>query len=202
MPIHLFGKNTNPTSDFVTVVSGLPRSGTSMMMQILKAGGMEIMTDQERIADEDNPRGYYEYERVKKLKEGDVAWVKDARGKVVKIISALLDHLPSQYHYKVIFMHRHMDEILASQNQMLIRRAESKNKVDDGTMSELFQKHLTYIEAWLEKQSNFEVIYVHYDELLKNPQLDIEKIVKFLGLPLNTPDMIIAPDLNLYRQRH
>src|SRR4030067_886296 len=120
-------RKSSKTSEFITVVSGLPRSGTSMMMQILHAGGMEILTDQQRTAD-DNPKGYYELERVKKMKEGDVTWVRESGGKVIKVISALLEYLPRDLSYKVIFMHRKMDEILASQKQMLARRGEPTDK--------------------------------------------------------------------------
>ncbi|HZD55295.1 MAG TPA: hypothetical protein VE136_01120, partial [Anaerolineales bacterium] len=99
----------------MTIVSGLPRSGTSMMMKMLEAGGVPPLTDEIRTADRDNPKGYYEFERVKKMPDGDKAWMVEARGKSVKVISALLEHLPPQYDYKVIFMRRDMNEILASQ---------------------------------------------------------------------------------------
>ena len=115
-------KSKDLSKNAITVVSGLPRSGTSMMMRMLEAGGMPVMTDNIRTADDDNPRGYYEVERVKKLKDGDVAWVKEARGKAVKVISYLLEFLPSDQQYFVLFMRRNMQEVLASQQQMLIRR--------------------------------------------------------------------------------
>ena len=106
----------------VFIVSGLPRSGTSLMMMILNAAGIPPLTDYERNADEDNPRGYYEFERVKKLKDGDFGWLENAQGKAVKVISALLTYLPEGYTYKVIFMRRELSEILASQRKMLINR--------------------------------------------------------------------------------
>ena len=112
----------------ITVVSGLPRSGTSMMMKMLDAGGMEILSDEVRKADEDNPKGYYEFEKVKEL-EKDASWMGQAAGKAVKIISALLMHLPEEYSYRIIFMRRKMEEILKSQEQMLIRRDEPTDDV-------------------------------------------------------------------------
>ena len=127
--------------EIVTVVSGLPRSGTSMMMRMLEAGGMEPVTDDLRTADEDNPKGYYEFERVKDL-ERDQAWLEDARGRFVKVISMLLRHLPSGHRYKIIFMRRKMEEILASQRQMLVRRGEWPDRVSDARMAEMFAKHL------------------------------------------------------------
>ena len=114
----------------ITIVSGLPRSGTSMMMKILEAGGLEVFTDNLRLPDEDNPKGYYELEQVKALKDGDDSWIKDAPGKVVKVISSLLEYLPLSYKYKIIFMRRAIPEILASQKQMLIRRGESSDGDD------------------------------------------------------------------------
>ena len=121
----LFGK-----SQPIVIVSGLPRSGTSMMMKMLEAGGIPLLTDSIRQADEDNPKGYYEFERAKKLPDGDTAWLKEARGKAVKIIAALLMELPQGYTYQVLFMHRNIQEVLASQSKMLARRGEEKT-VDD-----------------------------------------------------------------------
>ena len=133
--------NRGMDQQIITIVSGLPRSGTSMMMKMLEAGGMQVLTDHIRTADEDNPKGYYEFERVKQI-EHDQAWLPDAQGKVVKMISALLKHLPSSYTYKVIFMRRNIDEILASQKQMLIRRGEPTDVVSDEKLTELFDRHI------------------------------------------------------------
>jgi hypothetical protein len=194
-------RKSEPEIEFVIVVSGLPRSGTSMMMQILQAGGLEILTDQQRTADEDNPKGYYEFERVKKMKDGEVKWVKDARGKVVKVISALLEYLPRELPYKVIFMQRKMDEILASQKQMLVRRGEPTDKASDATLGDLFTRHLQKVETWLAGQPNIQVLYIQYDELLAQPDMHIHSLVEFLGLPLDAAAMLKVPDTALYRQR-
>src|SRR5687768_1736541 len=112
--------------DVITVVSGLPRSGTSMMMKMLEAGGLEPVVDHVRKPDEDNPKGYYEFERVKAL-ENDREWLPEAKGKFVKVISMLLRHLPADHRFKVIFMQRNMPEVLASQKKMLVRRGEDPN---------------------------------------------------------------------------
>ena len=194
-------RKSSKTSEFITVVSGLPRSGTSMMMQILHAGGMEILTDQQRTADDDNPKGYYELERVKKMKEGDVTWVRESGGKVIKVISALLEYLPRDLSYKVIFMHRKMDEILASQKQMLVRRGAPTDKASASTLADLFSRHLQKVEAWLAAQQNMQVLYIQYDELLAEPHVHIAALVDFLGLPLDVQAMERVPDENLYRQR-
>jgi hypothetical protein len=188
-------------SRFVTVVSGLPRSGTSLMMQLLAAGGMPILTDQQRSADEDNPKGYYELERVKKLQNGDTAWVKEAEGKAVKVVSALLESLPPGYIYKILFMQREMSQILASQRQMLARRGEPGGQVDDETMARLFDKHLESIQAWLEKQKNMHVLYVPYAGLVEDSEVQVKAVVSFLGVSLDVPAMLAVPDPTLYRNR-
>ena len=127
---------SNP--DTIVVVSGLPRSGTSMMMQMLEAGGMDVLTDGRRTADEDNLKGYYEYEKVKALKT-DNSWLPRAGGKAVKIISELLRHLPGTHTYRVIFMRRAMEEILASQDRMLIRRGVAPGvQADHGEIARIF----------------------------------------------------------------
>jgi len=186
--------------EIVTIVSGLPRSGTSMMMKMLQGGGMEVLTDGVRTADEDNPKGYYEFERVKQL-EHDQSWLEDARGKAVKAITALLKHLPPDYTYKVIFMRRKMEEILASQKQMLIRRGEPTDTVGDDRMADLFRQHVEQVEAWLAKQSNIEVLYVNYNEVLERPLEHAQRINQFLGNMLNVGDMAGVVDRSLYRQR-
>lgn len=185
----------------ITVVSGLPRSGTSMMMKMLEAGGIPPITDEIREADDDNPKGYYEFERVKKLDKGDKAWVADAQGKSVKVISQLLRHLPDDYEYKVIFMRRNMDEILASQKKMLVNRGEDPNKVSDEEIKDLFEKHLASVINWLENQGNVEVLYIHYSETLSNPQPQAEMINAFLGGSLDVEAMTGVVDPTLYRNR-
>lgn len=191
-----------PTSKpAVVIVSGLPRSGTSMMMKMLEAGGIAPLTDETRTADKDNPKGYYEFERVKKLDEGDVAWLDQAGGKAVKVISALLKHLPPGYAYKVIFMQRRMEEILASQRQMLIRRGEPADSISDEKMTQLFSKHLEQVQAWIAEQPNVDVIYVSYNEILEDPTENVEKIDQFLGQYLNKERMVSVIDEDLYRQR-
>jgi hypothetical protein len=187
--------------DVITIVSGLPRSGTSMMMKMLEAGGIPPLTDEIREADPDNPKGYYEFERVKQLDKGDTDWLKQARGKAVKIIGALLVHLPSDYEYKIIFMRRQIDEILRSQKQMLVRRGEPTEKVDDVEMSELFSKHVNHITSWIAKQPNMQVIYVSYNDVLQHPVDHANRINQFLGGALDVGEMVNVIDPDLYRQR-
>ena len=185
----------------IAVVSGLPRSGTSMMMRMLEAGGLEVLTDNIRTADKDNPEGYYEFERVKQL-DHDTAWLKDAKGRVVKIISQLLQDLPAGWTYKVVFMHRAMDEILASQRRMLVRRGESTDKISDEEMAALFRKHLERVEGWLDQQPNFEVLHVSYNEVLAYPHEEAKRVNSFFDHALDVGAMIEVVDPSLYRQRH
>ena len=124
--------------DVITIVSGLPRSGTSMMMKMLEAGGMELLTDEIRTADADNPKGYYEFERVKQI-ELDAEWLEDSRGKAVKMIAALLKHLPPDYDYEIIFMRRDIREVLASQRRMLVHRGEAPDTVSNARMGRLWR---------------------------------------------------------------
>jgi len=185
----------------VTIVSGLPRSGTSMMMKVLEAGGLPPLTDNIRTADEDNPKGYYEFERVKQLPKGDVAWLPDAQGKVVKVIAALLPSLPGGYDYRVIFMQRAMPEVLASQRQMLIRRGEDPDKIPDEAMAKLFEKHLRQVDDWIKQQPNVERLDVNYNDMLKKPQPFIDQIDAFLGNQLDRAKMATVVDPSLHRQR-
>lgn len=194
----LFSARPQPV---ITVVSGLPRSGTSMMMKVLDAGGIPPVQDGIRAADEDNPQGYYEFERVKRLDKGDTAWLAEAQGKAVKVISALLKHLPPTYTYRVIFVRRNMAEVLASQRKMLIHRGEDPGQVDDVQMSRLFARHLAEVEAWLAQQHNMRVLYVQYAEALANPQGCAAQINTFCGGGLNERAMALAIDPQLYRNR-
>ena len=189
------------TDKTIYVVSGLPRSGTSMMMKMLEAGGLSPMTDNIRTADDDNLQGYYEFERVKAMKEGDTAWVGEAQGKVIKVISALLEHLPSAYQYKIVFMEREMMEILASQRKMLERRGKPGNPAEDGKFAELYGKHLEKVKAWLAGQANISVLYVRYNEMVENPTGYAVKVAEFLGIPVDVKAMGDVPQEQFYRQR-
>ncbi len=187
-------------SDAITIVSGLPRSGTSMMMQMLDAGGVQLLVDGIREADVDNPKGYYEFERVKGLRNGDIIWLHQAKGKCVKVISALLFYLPSNYKYQVIFMRRDLSEVLASQARMLKNRGEQSD-VSDATMADLFSTHVAKTEMWLQSQQNVKYINVDYNALINDPPTQVHQVNQFLGGWLNEDAMIAVVDTSLYRQR-
>ncbi len=198
---NVFKKSARQDREAVAVVSGLPRSGTSMVMKMLEAGGLSILTDGVRAADEDNPKGYYELERVKKMVEGDLAWLEEAPGKAVKVISALLKHLPAEYDYKVIFIRRKIAESLASQRKMLVNRDKPTDQVSDEKLAELFRKHLDQVDGWLSAQPNFEVLYVNYNQILEDPGPFAAQINEFLGGALDVEEMTRVVDARLYRQR-
>ena len=186
----------------IITVSGLPRSGTSMMMLMLSAAGLEVMSDEIRQADEDNPKGYFEDERVKDLdRTGDKSWLLGCRGKVIKIISFLLKDLPDEHHYKVIFMHRDLQEIIASQNKMLARRGESAQGSDDQKMMKLYENHLRKVALMLHESPNFDCIDVSYKEVLGNPRRHAKRVAAFLGRRLNMDEMAEPVDRSLYRNR-
>ena len=185
----------------IVVVSGLPRSGTSLMMMMLDGAGIPPMQDYVREADMDNPKGYYEFERVKKLPDGDTKWVGEAKGKAVKVITMLLEHLPSKYKYDVILMRRDIEEILASQRKMLERRGEDPEKVSDQEIGQLFEKHFNHVFDWIQKQKNIRFVEVSYNYLLDSPKVEISKVNQFLGGNLDEDAMLSKIDPDLYRQR-
>jgi hypothetical protein len=199
---NIFGGKTTQRKDDkkIIVVSGLPRSGTSMMMKMLEEGGIPILTDAIRGADNDNPNGYYEFELVKKLPDGQNQWLADANYRAVKIISALLEHLPASYRYKIIFMEREPREILASQQKMLANRNE-KSEIGDAEMQEQFQKHLAAIKYWLARQPNMDVMYVDYNKMIAKPENYCQAIADFIAIPIDVSKMLAVPNERLYRNR-
>jgi len=170
------------------------------MMKMLAEGGLTAVTDSIRSADEDNPNGYFEFEPVKKLAEGQNQWLADADGKIVKVVSALLEHLPSQHRYKVLFMEREIKEILASQKKMLHRRSQ-ESTVGEEQMEAQFREHLAATKYWLARQPNMEVLYVDYNKLMSKPDDYCEALVAFLAIPLDLTRMLAVPSERLYRNR-
>lgn len=185
----------------VIVVSGLPRSGTSMTMKMLEAVGLGTITDGQREADEDNPKGYFEDERVKDLhKTEDKTWLKDARGKAIKVISYLLKDLPEGNNYKVIFMRRNLNEVLASQKKMLDRRSE-KSETSDERMIEIYKDHLWKVNWLFKHKSNFDALDIEYQTVIQDPRKQATRIREFLGRDLDVDKMVAAVDPSLYRNR-
>jgi hypothetical protein len=171
-----------------------------MMMKMLNAGGLQLVTDEIRRADDDNPNGYFELETVKLLPEGNFIWLQNAGGKVVKVISSLLEYLPSQYSYKVIFMERDLKEILASQKKMLLNRNEI-DRVEDAEIELKFRNHLAAVKAWLVRQANVEVLYANFNSLIADPGPLCNLVSDFIKIPLDINRMLAVPSEKLYRNR-
>ena len=185
----------------VVIVSGLPRSGTSMAMKMLEAGGMEIVVDNIRTPDEDNPKGYYEDERVKELAEmQDKSWLREARGKVIKVVSSLLNYLPPDNYYKVVFMRRNLHEVLASQTKMLDRRGEESHSEDEDLLA-MYQSHLEKVQFQLRFRPYFDALYLNYSDVVKDPAGQARRMAEFLGGSLDPVQMAGAVDGSLYRNR-
>jgi hypothetical protein len=185
--------------EFITVVSGLPRSGTSMMMRMLERGGIPILTDGLRKADDDNPLGYYEFEPVKRL-DKDASWLHDAYNKAVKIIYIFLYRLPREHRYKVLFMKRSLDEVVASQKVMLRRRQEG-DRMTDQQLIDSFNDHLQRLDFWIRRQENFTIHYLDYHEVVTEPLRAAIEISRFLGLQLDIEAMSQSVDPSLHRNR-
>ncbi len=193
-------KNQTKTRDFVIVVSGLPRSGTSLMMQILAANGLPLLVDNQRKADESNPQGYFEYQPVKTLKQ-NAQWLHLAKGKAVKIISNLLFYLPKDWHYKVIFLQRDLDEIITSQQRMLANLNKQAPLKDPTELKALLAAHLLQVQQWLAQQPNINVFKIPFTDLIFQPEKVLPQLQKFLQWPIDLQQSkrVIRPDL--YRSR-
>jgi hypothetical protein len=184
----------------ITIVSGLPRSGTSLMMQMLDAGGLPVLSDGERKADTDNPKGYLEWERIKQLPK-DPSLIAEAEGKVVKVISQLILSLPVGHDYRIVFMQRPLPEVLKSQDEILRRRGNSDSITETSAIEEAFQRHLIEVNKWLAGQPNTQVSRVHYHRVLREPKAVAEEVAAFLNVPLDIEAMVRQVDGSLYRNR-
>jgi hypothetical protein len=186
----------------VTIVSGLPRSGTSMMMHMLEAGGVAPWSDGERTADVDTPEGYYELERVKRLEtDPDKAWVREARGRALKVISFLLRHLPDENAYRIIYMRRNLDEVLRSQDKMLDRLGNAAPGADLEAVKEAYRNDIVSARLHARKRPNMELLEVHYGEAVADPAAAARAVNAFLGGRLDEAAMAAAVKAHLYRNR-
>ncbi|HCK21369.1 MAG TPA: hypothetical protein DHW15_04175 [Bacteroidetes bacterium] len=184
----------------ITIVSGLPRSGTSLMMQMLEKGGVPIYTDKQRIPDENNPKGYYEHEAVKSLGKNK-QWMVEADGKAIKIISHLLFELPARFRYKILFMERDLDEVLMSQHKMLVRNGKAKEGTINLKLAGPFRQNLERVKSWVPQQKNISILYVSHAALMADGAEEIERINQFLGGHLDTAAMATVIDRSLHREK-
>ena len=184
----------------IIVVSGLPRSGTSLMMQILQSLNVELFTDQKRSTDVSNPKGYFEHELVKTL-EDDSTWLNAAKGKAIKIVSPLLIYLPTNLYFKIIFMNRNYDEIIQSQQKMLNVNKKNESLTESEILKDIFDKDIKQAKNWIKKNLNCELLDISFTKLLENPDSEIKRIIDFLELKANFKNAISVVDKTLYRTR-
>ena len=184
----------------VTVVSGLPRSGTSLAMQMIHAGGIPALTDGQRTSDDSNPRGYFELERVKQLKQ-DKSWLDEAAGKVVKVIHLLLAELPDDRPYRVVFMQRDLREVVQSQATMLARSGRAGGQLPPERLIAVYEQQLKTVEQWLAARPNFSVLRVPYAQLVSDPSGVVPTVNAFLGGTLDEARMRAAVDPGLHRNK-
>lgn len=182
----------------IIVVSGLPRSGTSLMMQMLENGGVDVVTDHLRAADADNPRGYYEFEKVKRIKQ-DASWLPDVQGKAFKMVSQLLYDLPPGEKYRIIFMERDLDEVLASQEQMLARLG--RTAAPHAVLKRSYTLHLERLHEWLGRRPHTAVLRVSYNDLIQRPGREAKRVSEFLGGKPDAEAMAGTVEPSLYRNR-
>jgi hypothetical protein len=195
----LFGRDRGKA---IVVVSGLPRSGTSMMMRMLDAGGLPILSDGERTADVDNPKGYFELERIKYLeKETDKSYLREGRGKAVKAISFLIKDLPDENDYRVIFMRRDLDEVLTSQEKMIDRLEQDDTSAEREAIKEAYRNDIVRTRLLCRNRPNYELIEVHYKAAIDDPAAAAQQVNAFLGGGLDENAMRAVIDASLYRNR-
>ena len=184
----------------ISIVSGLPRSGTSLLMQMLAAGGLEPLTDEIRKPDTDNPRGYFEWERVKQLAANPGA-IAEAEGKAVKVISTLLLHLPQNHEYRVVFLRRPLAQVVASQAEMMRRRGTQGGAASAAAMQAALEAHMRSVTAWLRERPSIAVLWVDYPELVADPQKHALAIAAFLGGGLDAAKMAAQVNPALFRNK-
>ena len=186
----------------IVVVSGLPRSGTSMAMKMLEAGGLPLLIDSDQPSDVSNPGGSYEFELVKQLdKNGDLTWLPSARGKGLKVSSWLVTRLPESYDYRVIFLQRDLDEVMDSQNAVLLQRGEPRGIEDPDSMRLIYSRHLDQVRSFLDERSCFTTLTVNYAEVVERPAAEAKRLAEFLHRSLAVELMAAVVDPGLYRNR-
>lgn len=171
-----------------------------MMMRMLEAGGLPVLIDHIRTADDDNPRGYYEFEAVKRTKQ-DSSWLEGSGGKAVKMVYRLLYDLPTDRDYRVLFMRRKLEEVLASQRIMLQRKGVTSDAADDQQMETLFRREIQTFDDWVPQQRHISMIDVDYNRVQQDPLTELTRVRDFLGNNLDLAAMTNVVDATLYRNR-
>jgi hypothetical protein len=191
----------NPVdAPLITVVSGMPRSGTSLMMRMLQSGGLHALTDEHRAPDRHNPYGYFEDQRTKRLAQ-ESAWIVEAQGKAIKVIYRLLPHLPPHHRYNILLMERNIEEVYASQQAMLESTEHPAAGQDRPTILRAFERDFDAVKQWLTRQANIRCMTVPFRELVDHPVLWAERVAGFLGYALDRDGMAASVEPALYRHR-
>jgi len=203
LPVHsdAVPEMTGSLDETVVLVSGMPRSGTSMMMQMLDAGGLAALTDGKRQADDDNQKGYFEYEPVKALSR-QVQWMAEAKGKSLKVVAPLLRRLPPPkgLKYRIIFMERDLKEVIASQHSMIDRLGKTGSRQTADQLEETFAKQLRMVQKFL-SAANIPALYVPHRDCIEDPAGQAERMNRFLGGTLDEAAMAAVVSGDLYRHR-
>jgi hypothetical protein len=185
---------------FVTIVTGVPRSGTSLLMQMLRAGGLALLCDEARPSDLDNPRGYFEFTPAKATQR-DSAWVAGASGRAVKLAHTLVATLPAGPEYRILLLRRPMAEVVASQRAWLARRGLAAGDLPEARLAAVFRAQLEELEAAVAARSGASLLRVEFARLLSDPLRVAREVRAFLALPLDCVAMAAAVEPALYRQR-
>ena len=184
----------------IIVVTGLPRSGTSLVMQILHSMGIELFIDNHRPPDQSNPKGYFEHELVKSLQK-DTSWLKRANGKAIKIVSPLIKYLPVELYYKIIYIIRDLDEIILSQERMLSEKNIKDDTINSNELKKLFFKDLRQTRNWVNKELHCDYLEIFHSKLLANPEPEIERLKSFFKIDANKTSVLKVIDNKLYRSK-
>jgi hypothetical protein len=167
---------------------------------MLAAAGLAPFTDSKREADEDNPRGYYEHEQATRL-HSDAAWIPEARGKVVKVVAHLLPFLPAGEEYRLVFMRRDLNEVVASQTAMLARLGRKGGSLSEAALMRTYTGQLVQVQNWLRKTPGVQAMTVEYAEALCNPAGTAQRLAAFLGAPFNAKAAAALVEPSLRRQK-
>lgn len=187
--------------NFVTIVSGPPRSGTSLLMQMLAAGGLPLLSDGRRVADAGNPRGYHELEAVKRLPR-DAAWLADAEGRAVKVVHPPVAHLPTGFAYRVLWLERDLLEVARSQRVLLERLGSPpQDDLSDARVAQILARQLRETVAALDSRSDVERLRILHHELVAKPAEVAARIEVFLGGGLDRDAMAACVEPALHRER-
>ena len=193
MPLVMIQRVDDP----ITIVSGLPRSGTSLMMQMLARAGVPLQHDRVRSADASNPRGYFEWERIKQLSKSPTL-IAECEGKAVKVISSLLLSLPANFAFRVLFLERRLEDVQESQTRMMERLGTRGGDLPATQMVRALEMHRNQVYTWLQMREGVRMIKISYDALIARPEAEALRVCRFIELPDEAAPLmasVVEPEL-------